>query len=120
MLLWIARAGAIFMFGFFSLFAVGEGLPPLLQLPLPVQLEFAALALIFIGYALGWRHPAAGGTVALSGVVAFNAVELAVNGKLAGGYFLLFAIPGLLYLNAWYWARGRKAALSRNWHAPNT
>jgi hypothetical protein len=100
------------MFGFFSLFAIGEGLPPLLRMPLPMQLEFAALALVFIGYAVGWRHPAAGGTLALLGVAGFNAVEIAVNGKPAGPYFLLFGIPGLLYLNAWYWARRRKAALS--------
>jgi hypothetical protein len=114
MLLWIARVSALLMVGFFGLIAVGEGLPPLLRLPLPVRLEFAALVLVFIGYALGWRHPAAGGTLALLGVAGFNAVELSVNGKLAGGYFPLFAVPGLLYLNAGYWARSGKAALSRS------
>jgi hypothetical protein len=112
-LLWIARVSAILMFGFFSLFAVGEGLPQLLRLPLPVQLEFAALALVFIGYAVGWRHPVAGGTLALLGVAGFNVVEIAVNGKPAGPYFLLFGIPGLLYLNASYWANKRGASNTR-------
>jgi hypothetical protein len=104
---WVGRGAAVLMFGFFMLFALGDGLPPLGQQPLRVQLEFAAFGVIFIGYALGWRHPGPGGILALLGLVGFNVVELASNGRLAGGALPLFAIPGVLYLVAWSWARAK-------------
>jgi hypothetical protein len=98
----MARIAAVLMFGFFMMFAIGEGFPPLWRQPLSVQFGFAALGLIFFGYAIGWRYPAPGASISLLGYVVFNLVQLSVNHKLAGGAFPLFAIPGLLYLAAWY------------------
>jgi hypothetical protein len=98
----MARIAAVLMFGFFMMFAIGEGFPPLWRQPLSVQLDFAALGLIFLGYAIGWRYPALGGSISLLGYVVLNLVQLSVSHKLAGGAFPLFAIPGLLYLAAWY------------------
>jgi hypothetical protein len=97
---WVARLAAIGVFGFFMLFALADGIPPLGQQPPRVQLEFASLAIIFVGYAIGWRRPLLGGVTALLGYGLLNAVELATNHRLAGGAFWLFAIPGVLYLLA--------------------
>ncbi len=106
---WIARIAAISMFGFFMLFALADGIPPLAQQPQRVQLEFASLAIIFVGYAIGWRRPLTGGVTALLGYGLLNAVELATNHRLAGGAFWLFAIPGALYLLAG-WIDSRRGA----------
>jgi hypothetical protein len=107
---WIARIAAVGMFGFFALFAVAQGIPPLADQPPRVQLFFAGLAIIFIGYAAGWRRPLAGGLIALSGYGLLNVVELATNHRLAGGAFWLFAIPGVLYLiAAWHTSQDRTA-----------
>jgi hypothetical protein len=106
---WIARLAAIGVFGFFMLFALAEGIPPLAQQPPRVQLEFASLAIIFVGYAIGWRRPLVGGVTALLGYGLLNAVELATNHRLAGGAFWLFAIPGALYLFAG-WIDSRRIA----------
>ena len=80
---WIARFTAIGMFGFFMLFALADGIPPLAQQPVRVQLEFASLAIIFVGYAIGRRQPMVGGATALLGYGLLNAVELATNHRRA-------------------------------------
>jgi hypothetical protein len=97
---WLARISAIGVFGFFMVFAIGEGLPPLAEQPLRVQLFFALWATIFTGYAVGWRLPMPGGLIALLAYGMLNAVEFSTNHRLLGGAFLLFAIPGVLYLIA--------------------
>jgi hypothetical protein len=74
-----------------------------------VQLYFAALAILFVGYAAGWRRPLLGGVTALFGYGMLNAIELATNHRLAGGAFWLFAIPGVLYLIA-AWRASRPTA----------
>lgn len=108
---WLARISATGVFGFFMMFAIGEGIPPLAQQPLRVQLFFALWAAIFIGYAVGWRWPLLGGLIALSGYGALNAVEFSINHRLLGGAFWLFAIPGILYLIA-AWRDSRRTATS--------
>ena len=104
---WLARISAIGVFGFFMMFAIGEGIPPLAEQPLRVQLFFALWAAIFAGYAVGWRWPLLGGVIALAGYGMLNAVEFSANHRLLGGAFLLFAIPGVLYLIA-AWRSSRK------------
>jgi len=104
---WLARVSAIGAFGFFLLFAIGEGIPPLAQQPLRVQLFFALWAGIFIGYAIGWRRPLLGGLTTLAGYGLLNVVEYATNHRFLGGAFWLFAIPGVLYLIA-AWRASRK------------
>ena len=108
---WLARISAIGVFGFFMMFAIGEGIPPLAEQPLRVQLFFALWAAIFAGYAVGWRWPLLGGVIALAGYGMLNAVEFSANHRLLGGAFLLFAIPGILYLIA-AWRNFRQAKAS--------
>ncbi|QDT70861.1 hypothetical protein I41_00140 [Lacipirellula limnantheis] len=97
---WFARISAVGVFAFFMLFALAEGIPPLAQQPLRVQLFFALWGVMFVGYAIGWRRPLFGGLTSLLGYGLLNAVELATNHRLLGGAFWLFAIPGVLYLIA--------------------
>jgi hypothetical protein len=53
---------------------------------------------MLLGLAIGWVREGLGGLLVLLGLAAFNAVELAVNGRPALGAFPLFAVPGALFL----------------------
>ena len=53
---------------------------------------------MLLGLVVGWAREGLGGLLVLAGLAAFNAVELAVNGRPALGAFPLFAVPGLLFL----------------------
>jgi hypothetical protein len=70
--------------------------------------QAAALAIVFAGYAIGWRHELAGGLVAILGTAGFFVVYafnlLHVTGI---GNAMLFALPGVLYLLAWNLDRQR-------------
>jgi hypothetical protein len=70
--------------------------------------QAAALAIVFAGYAIGWRHELAGGLMAILGTVGFFVVYtldlLYVTGI---GAATLFALPGVLYLLAWNLDRQR-------------
>ncbi|RIK72398.1 MAG: hypothetical protein DCC67_19325 [Planctomycetota bacterium] len=98
--LWIARAAAILLFGFFMMFVIGEGFPPLGKQPLSVQLMFVGWGIVFLGYLAGWNLPLIGGLVTIAGVAMFNVVQLWAGGGLAGPWFWLFGLPGVLYLAA--------------------
>jgi len=96
---WTARITGLFLLGLVIVIFVGEGGPPnVFRQPPSVQLEFASLALILIGLVVGWVREGFGGFLVLLGLVAFNAVELTVNGRLALGAFPLLALPGVLFL----------------------
>ena len=56
------------------------------------------MSLMLLGLVIGWMREWLGGLLVLVGLAAFNAVELAVNGRPALGAFPLFAIPGTLFL----------------------
>ncbi len=97
---WIARFAAIAVFAFFMMFVLGEGLPPIANQPLSVQLQFAAWGIIFVGYLVGWNVPLAGGLLSLGGLALFQGVELWVNGRFTGPWIWLFGLPAVLYLVA--------------------
>jgi glucose-6-phosphate-specific signal transduction histidine kinase len=57
---------------------------------------------ILIGMVLGWRHELWGGLVTVGSLVAFYLWHAFSSGGLpTGPYFLLFALPGSLFLPAW-------------------
>src|SRR5262245_48267317 len=96
---WSARASSLLLIGLVIVIMIGEGGPPnIFRQPTPVQLEFAALGLMLLGLIIGWVREGFGGLLVLLGLGAFNAVELAVNGRSALGAFPLFAVPGSLFL----------------------
>jgi hypothetical protein len=109
---WAARIAGVAMFGMFMAFAIGEGFPPLWKQPLAVQLIFVGWALIFLGYVIGWRRQALGGALVVLALIAMNLVELVAQGNLLGPWFLLWLVPGALYLiAAWADRCGRSVAL---------
>jgi hypothetical protein len=96
---WSARITSLVLIGLVVFFVIGNGGPPtILRQPTSVQLEFAAMGLMLLGLVIGWVREGLGGLLALLGLAAFNAVELAVNGVPAKGAFPLFAVPGVLFL----------------------
>jgi hypothetical protein len=96
---WSARVTSLLLLGLVIAIVVGHGGPPnVLGQPTSVQLEFAAMGLMLLGLLLGWVRAGFGGLLVLLGLVAFNTVELAVNGRPALGAFPLFAVPGVLFL----------------------
>jgi len=96
---WSARVTSLLLFGLVIVIVTGQGGPPnIFRQPTPVQLEFAVLGLMLLGLVIGWAREGLGGLLVLLGLVAFNTVELAVNGRPALGAFPLFAVPGALFL----------------------
>jgi hypothetical protein len=70
--------------------------------PAPVTaLQAAAFAVVFAGYALGWRYELAGGLLAILGTAAFFAVCAFTIGVPPQSGVAWFAAPGVLYLLAW-------------------
>ena len=73
----------------------------------------AAFAVIFAGYALGWRHELAGGLLAILGTVAFFAIVGVSLGVLPQVAAAAFAVPGVLYLLAWRCDDGHRLRSAR-------
>jgi hypothetical protein len=51
-----------------------------------------------LGLIVAWLWELTGALLSLAAVVGFYVVEWVVNGKTAGGFFPLFAVPGVLCL----------------------
>ena len=96
---WVARLGSLASLGFLLLFFFGE------------EMDVAALTateiwgLIFfplgitVGMLLGWRWEIFGGSVTVLSLLAFYKVMYAANGEFPDGlWFLIFALPGFLFL----------------------
>ena len=65
--------------------------------------QLAMLAVVFAGYAIGWRHELVGGLLAVLGTIAFLVAVYTLNLPLVAGIgaVTLFALPGVLYLLTW-------------------
>ena len=64
--------------------------------------QAGALAVVFMGYLIGWRNELAGGLLAFFGTIAFLMIIYQVTlGAMPQLGALGFAVPGLLYLAAW-------------------
>jgi peptidoglycan/LPS O-acetylase OafA/YrhL len=63
------------------------------------------LAFIFAAYAIGWRRELIGAVLAIFGTVAFFAVGYLSMGVIPPLPALWLAVPGILYLLAWYFGR---------------
>jgi hypothetical protein len=61
-------------------------------------IQAAVLALIFVGYAVGWRNELAGALVALFGTIVFFTVCTVTYGQLPNLAVAWFALPSMLYV----------------------
>ena len=84
------------------------GAPAARTVPLGV-----AFAVIFAGYAIGWRNEFVGGIVTLIGMVSLIAAAGFVFRDLPQPAVIWFAAPGLLYLFAWNYDRHHKSIPGR-------
>jgi hypothetical protein len=95
------RAGGLIVMGSWLIVVVVETVrkgPPVLE----NYYQAVPLAVIFAGYAVGWRKEILGGLLAIAGTVAFIAQYVTMLGVLPGFGAVLFAVPGLFYLIAHY------------------
>lgn len=95
------RAGGLIVMGSWLVVVVAETVrkgPPVLE----NYYQAVPLAVIFAGYAVGWRKEILGGLLAIAGTVAFIAQYVTMFGTLPGTGAVWFAAPGLFYLIAHY------------------
>ena len=93
---WIARVVSTLLIGMIVAIAIGEGMPnPLAQPPI-VQLGFAGLGMIVIGFLGGWRWELAGGIVSIVGVCMIFGPTM-VNGRITL-FIAVLLVPGVLYM----------------------
>jgi hypothetical protein len=60
----------------------------------------AMLAIVFIGYVVGWRYEVLGGALTIVGTLGFMALYLAMFKVAAPVGIVCFAVPGVCYLIA--------------------
>jgi hypothetical protein len=111
----LARLMAITIVALWTVFFVAELFhDPAAKWPLDLYLQGAILAVIFIGYASGWRKELIGGWLAIGGTIAFIAAVIATdNYQINTRNTAWFAVPGLLYLMARHF--DRRAAKPIGW-----
>ena len=95
---WTARIAGILLVVVLLVFALGEGMPNLLTLPIWDQIAFLGMALVMIGSLLGWRFELAGGIMALAGFFLVFVSLFIGKGLALTGFFIALALPGVLYL----------------------
>ncbi len=64
--------------------------------------QAAVLAVVFVGYAVGWRKEALGGALAILGTIGFIALNAVMFPAMPNSQVVGFAVPGLFYLAAHY------------------
>ena len=107
---WIARIGALASVGTLLLFAMPEGpdSPGIRAEEIPMFLAFPVG--VVLGMLLGWWRPWVGGLLTVTSLFAFYAIETAQSGSLpTGPWFVIFALPGLLFLFVGWLEHGRAA-----------
>jgi hypothetical protein len=109
---WTARASAIILFATWLVYLVAE----VLRLGIEPGAfntygQVASLAIVFVGYAVGWRRELAGGIAVIVGILAFFFIVLSTTEEIPQVTVLLFAVPGVLYLLAWHYDERRRLRL---------
>jgi hypothetical protein len=102
---WFARASSIVLFVGWVLLLVQELMRDS-RVTMEEAIQGTVLAVVFVGYAIGWRKELAGALIALFGTVVFFVVCVVGFGKLPGLAIAWFAFPSVLYILAWY-TRGK-------------
>lgn len=96
---WTARLGSLASLGLLLLFFFGEEMNVAALTATEIWgLVFFPLG-ITLGMLLGWRWEVFGGAVTVLSLMAFYKVMYAASGEFPDGlWFLLFALPGFLFL----------------------
>ncbi|WP_420632341.1 DUF7670 domain-containing protein [Candidatus Leptofilum sp.] len=96
---WLARLGSLASLGLLLLFFFGEEMNFATLTPTEIWgLLFFPLG-ITVGMLLGWRWEIFGGSVTILSLMVFYKVMYAASGEFPDGlWFLIFALPGFLFL----------------------
>jgi uncharacterized membrane protein len=98
-----ARACAAVLIGGWIALVLAEAIRNRFDMPSPENLyQGVTLAVVFVGYAIGWKKELVGGFMAILGTLAYFAVNRFTTGGFPGIGAALFAAPGVLYLLARY------------------
>jgi hypothetical protein len=99
---WAGRVTASFLVVAWIILALNEAVRFRFESPSAQTLyQAAALAIVFAGYAIGWRNELVGGVVVIVGTLAFFAVHFLTLNLWPSIEATWFAAPGVLYLFAW-------------------
>jgi len=110
---WCARASAVVLVVIWLALVLAEAVLFHFEAPTEAIYQAVALAIVFAGYAIGWRKELVGGAIAILGTVLFFAVNLVTIESLPPVEAALFAAPGVLYLLAWYGEKTSGASPAR-------
>ena len=97
---WSARLGSIASIGLLSLFLFGgqEDLPGAMSTREVIGFAFFPVGIV-LGMMLGWWREGWGGVIATVSLIGFYVWHVWSAGRIpAGPYFLIFALPGILFL----------------------
>jgi hypothetical protein len=98
-----ARASAIVLVAMWLALVVAEVIRSHFEMPAAEGLyQGLTLAVVFAGYAVGWRYELAGGLIAILGTIAFFWVNLVTIGDPPDNVAAIFAVPGVLDILSWY------------------
>lgn len=101
---WLARASSIVLFVGWILLLVQELMRDS-RVTTDEAIQGASLAIVFVGYAIGWRKELAGALIAIFGTITFFTVCVVAYDSLPGLAAAWFALPSVLYVLAWYTQR---------------
>lgn len=107
---WTARGIAAVLMLVVVAFVIGEGMPNVLQATPSEILQFLAFTVVVAGLLIGFRWEFLGGLTVLGGLVVVYTMNVAATGKVPGGAFPWFFIPGLLFLVSGLSSRKRSEA----------
>jgi hypothetical protein len=99
---WLGRASAaVLVVGWLALLLM-ETMSPGIDVNRGGIYQVFALAVVFAGYAIGWRKQLAGGLITIVGTITYFVVNRVTLGVFPSIEAVWFAVPGLLYLLASY------------------
>jgi hypothetical protein len=104
-------AGAV-LFACWAGFVVAEAFRPDFKPAAATYLQAAMLAVVFCGYAVGWRHALLGGVMSLVGTAFFFVASLyggTTAQVVAESPAMLFAVPGFMYLLSAHYGAAKKS-----------
>lgn len=106
---WTARISSILFIGVFMLMFVGEGFDPAKVRPLEWLMLFFGPFGLMLGMILGWWKEGLGGAITILSL--FISLLVGDYSGSGGGYMLICASPGFLFLLSWL--------LSKTMETPN-
>ncbi len=104
---WTARIFGTLLLVFYGFFVLSEGLPPIAAQPEGVQLNFVALALMLLGFVIGWKREGTAALLIASGWTLWQVAE----GRMAWNLFQTPLPVAMLYGFCWWATQGHRTGV---------